>query len=71
MNGEILEEGPDFIIVQLDVAQWMNLSDQFIEEADVAIDDEKWRIHKSDADPFPSNPHAHYISGYSWVANCT
>lgn len=28
-------------------------------EAEVKLRGEKWTIHKYDADPFPSNPHAH------------
>lgn len=28
-------------------------------EAEVKLDGTKWTIHKYDADPFPSNPHAH------------
>ena len=28
-------------------------------EAEVKLDGKKWTIHKYDADPFPSNPHAH------------
>src|SRR5260370_13521319 len=28
-------------------------------EAEVKLDGEKWTVHKYDADPFPSNPHAH------------
>lgn len=28
-------------------------------EAEAKLDGEKWTVHKYDADPFPSNPHAH------------
>lgn len=31
----------------------------FVEEAEVKLKGEKWIVHKNDADPFPSNPHAH------------
>lgn len=31
----------------------------YVEEADVKLNGNKWRVHKYDADPFPSNPHAH------------
>jgi hypothetical protein len=51
-------------------SQWMSLDGKFIDEADVAISGEKWRIHKSDADPFPSNPHAHYMAGYKRFVGC-
>ncbi|MBT7259670.1 MAG: hypothetical protein HN888_00970 [Desulfobacula sp.] len=35
-------------------------------EQTIKIKGEVWMIHKNDADPFPSNPHAHnYDSGFS------
>jgi hypothetical protein len=70
MEEEILAEGPNFIEVKLKTAQWMTLGDQFIEEPDVAVDGEIWRIHKSDPDPFPSNPHAHYLDGHRRFIGC-
>jgi hypothetical protein len=30
-----------------------------LEKADIKINGEIWRVHKNDADPFPSAPHAH------------
>lgn len=32
-----------------------------LDEVTVRRDGCVWRIHKSDADPFPSNPHAHNL----------
>jgi hypothetical protein len=32
-----------------------------LEERTVKAAGEVWRVHKSDADPFPSNPHAHNL----------
>ena len=32
-----------------------------IEEITVRMNGEVWRIHQNDADPFPSNPHAHNV----------
>ncbi|MGD0868897.1 MAG: hypothetical protein ABSB88_05055 [Bryobacteraceae bacterium] len=34
----------------------------FLTEADVKLKGEKWTVHRYDADPFPSNPHAHCYS---------
>jgi len=31
----------------------------FETKADVKLNGERWRLHRYDADPFPSNPHAH------------
>lgn len=30
-----------------------------LEKATIKVNNRKWRIHKNDLDPFPSNPHAH------------
>jgi hypothetical protein len=30
-----------------------------LSEAEVKLKGERWVVHKNDADPFPSNPHAH------------
>jgi hypothetical protein len=32
-----------------------------LREATIKCDGQIWRIHKNDADPFPSNPHAHNL----------
>jgi hypothetical protein len=32
-----------------------------IREADFRISGRLWRIYRNDADPFPSNPHAHWV----------
>ena len=34
---------------------------RYLEEVTIKRDGCIWRIHKNDADPFPSNPHAHNI----------
>jgi hypothetical protein len=31
----------------------------YLTEAEIKLQGEIWVIHKNDADPFPSNPHAH------------
>lgn len=31
-------------------------------KAEVTVGNEKWRLHRYDADPFPSNPHAHNLA---------
>jgi hypothetical protein len=32
-----------------------------LDEVTVKRDGHVWRIHRNDADPFPSNPHAHNL----------
>lgn len=34
---------------------------QIVEEETIRLGGEQWRINKYDADPFPSNPHAHNL----------
>lgn len=31
---------------------------------------EVWRVHKGDADPFPSRPHAHCVGGAKRFVGC-
>lgn len=37
---------------------------------DFKIGGEIWRVHKSDPDPYPSNPHAHCVDGSAWLKGC-
>lgn len=38
---------------------------QRLDEQTIKVKGEIWRVHKSDKDPFPSNPHAHNLeTGY-------
>lgn len=32
-----------------------------LDEVTIKRDGHVWRVHKNDADPFPSNPHAHNV----------
>lgn len=42
----------------------------FMEEAGYAAGGMKWRVHLSDADPFPSSPHAHCVAGQERHVGC-
>lgn len=37
---------------------------------DYRVSGEVWRVHKGDADPFPSRPHAHCIAGAKRFVGC-
>lgn len=52
-----------FIDICVGPAQWKNAKGHFVLEEDFKVGGEIWRVHKSDADPYPSNPHAHCIGG--------
>jgi hypothetical protein len=40
-------------------------------EKDYRVKGEVWRVYKTDADPFPSTPHAHCITGAKRFVGCT
>lgn len=57
---EVTDDHVDVAITQ------MALHDQdrcWLVEKDHKVKGEIWRVHKYDADPFPSNPHAHCVGG--------
>jgi hypothetical protein len=56
--------------IEHDVTQWLTLAGDWIDEADVYAGGMKWRIHLSDADRFPSSPHAHCIAGQRRHIGC-
>jgi len=67
--GDIIDrlEGFDFSKFYPEALAVLDLPDPIVppgtrrslEERIVKISGERWHIHKNDADPFPSNPHAH------------
>ncbi|MGF9693788.1 hypothetical protein AAIH46_13295 [Rhizobium sp. 0TCS1.26] len=58
-------------VIEHDIEAWFTLDGKFaIEEADVYAGGMKWRVHKNDADPFPSSPHAHCIAGQERHVGC-
>lgn len=54
-NGTILAE------IRFDIDERDLPPDDKLEKATVKMDGHIWRIHKNDADPFPSKPHAHLV----------
>ena len=64
MGDEYFEESSDLVTVCVGVTGWLNSArDWWIAEDDYRVNGEVWRVHKFDADPFPSRPHAHCVSG--------
>lgn len=68
-----MEEDQDFQGVLFDssahvdatvgVTEWITAEGWGILEEDYRVKGEVWRVHKTDADPYPSKPHAHCIAG--------
>ncbi len=49
------------ISVGFDVSDFMDRTAIYHRRVGIKWDNTTWRIHKYDADPFPSNPHAHQM----------
>ena len=63
MIDEYMNDAGEYVDVCVGVAQWQMLDGRHILEEDFKVSGEIWRVHKNDADPYPSNPHAHCIGG--------
>lgn len=57
-EDEFVEDHGSYVDVCVGVATWVTASGKFIAEAEYRVKGEVWRVHKSDADLYPSNPHA-------------
>jgi len=66
----ILAETDDYIDLSVGGADWRTSDDCMIREDDYRVDGEVWRVHKGDADPHPSRPHAHCIAGAKRFVGC-
>lgn len=68
---EFIEDTESYIDVCVGIAEWQTSDGYYILEEDFKIKGEVWRVHKNDADPYPSNPHAHCIGGTQRFVGCT
>jgi hypothetical protein len=68
--GRILAETDEFIELTVGEANWTNAQGLFFLEEDYRVSGEVWRVHKDDADPYPSKPHAHCIAGAQRFVGC-
>ncbi|MDN7176973.1 hypothetical protein M0D69_02850 [Caballeronia sp. SEWSISQ10-4 2] len=71
LNREFAVDGDDFVEVSIGSAAWVNAAGKFFAEADYKVRGELWRVHKGDAEPYPSRPHAHWIDGSKRFIGCT
>jgi hypothetical protein len=67
----ILADTEEYIDACVGVTQWQLRDGSYIIEKDYRVQGEVWRVHKNDADPYPSNPHAHCIDGAPRFVGCT
>lgn len=71
IEDEFMRESKGYVEVCVGVSQWKTPDGLFILEEDFKVSGEVWRVHLSDADPFPSVPHAHCIGGANRFVGCT
>jgi hypothetical protein len=53
----------DYVDVTVGLIERVTPDGYYVMEKDYRVRGEVWRVHKADADPFPSNPHAHCVGG--------
>jgi hypothetical protein len=70
MDEGVVEVSEGYISVCCGVCFWTNAKGLMILEEDYRVGGEVWRVHKSDADPYPSRPHAHCIDGCRRFVGC-
>ena len=70
MEEEVVEDTEEYVSVSVGLAQWRDHKGRFILEEDYKVSGEIWRVHKSDADPYPSSPHAHCMAGAQRFVGC-
>lgn len=62
-NIELVEQDDEGISVFVHDDEHEMLDGRILFREDVKIRGCVWRVHQNDPDPFPSNPHAHCLSG--------
>lgn len=70
MSFSIVEETDLYLELNIQKTNWQDSKGWDFIEKDYRVKGEVWRVHKSDADPFPSSPHAHCISGTGLLPGC-
>jgi hypothetical protein len=59
----ILDDTNDYVDVTVGLLEMQDDKDRVRLQKDYRVSGEVWRVHKADADPYPSKPHAHCIGG--------
>lgn len=68
---KVFAESATEIDIDVGISGWQQMgTNRHIVEADFKVSGEIWRVHLSDADPFPSSPHAHCIGGTKRIVGC-
>lgn len=65
-SGKILDDNDDFVVIDLgENVVFQNADGYVLVQKDYKVEGCVWQVHKTDADPFPSRPHAHCLGGPS------
>lgn len=70
-EGILIQDTMEFVEISVGISQWKSADGRYLLEEDFKVSGEVWRVHKSDADPYPSNPHAHCVGGKDRYIGCT
>lgn len=60
---EFIQDGDGYVDVCVGTVQMQLLDGHYVSEHDYRVSGEVWRVHKGDADPYPSKSHAHCVGG--------
>lgn len=63
MQFEVVSEDKATIDFSVGFVHFVDAEGYSIIQKDFRVRGDVWRVHKYDADPFPSSPHAHCIEG--------
>lgn len=63
-------DSDEYVDICVGVSGWRNADEGWIVEDDYRVAGEVWRVHKGDADPYPSKPHAHCVGGAKRFIGC-
>jgi hypothetical protein len=63
IDDGILDDTAEYVDVTVGLLEMQDAKGRFLIQKDYRVSGEVWRVHKSDADPYPSSPHAHCIGG--------
>jgi len=68
---KVIAESVSGIDIDVGVSSWQQMgTNRYILEEDFKVSGDIWRVHLSDADPYPSSPHAHCIGGTKRFIGC-
>lgn len=59
----VLDETEDYLEATVGLIEMVTADGCSIIQKDYRVKGEVWRVHKGDADPLPSKPHAHCVGG--------